>query len=241
MLAGLGGFATTFTNIASYFTVPTLGGLYSQTPLSGLAKVLGAAADMFSIGMPIYPDKYEESGGNEIGTQVLVGGMDGSVGMESSTGALSKIMDNTVVNPRTWRIHGYIGVNIENDSLLGIAAGAGAVGLPVLSHFNASFGREALNLVIRKYLKFISDARRPFKFTTSDGETVPALVQSYAIRNEANNLNWVDVDLQLQEFRFVGLSNDGQQMVIGGGSWGSVGSMVKQLARASVKTIGLRL
>lgn len=234
MLNGLGAFQTTMSDIASYFSVPSLGGLYHS--VTGAAAVFTKILDIFSIGMPIYPDKYEESGGNEIGTQTLVGGMDSSLGGLYSAGTLTKIMDNVVVSPRIWKIHGYMGVNIEHNKYTGIAATFGGV----LPNFVTQFGREGLNTVIKKYIKYISESRRPFKFTTADGETVPALIVRYSMKNEADNQNWVDVDLEIEEFRFVGLSSDGQQMVIGGGVWGSIGSMVKQLARGTMKSIFLR-
>lgn len=233
MLNGLGAFETTMSAIASYFTVPTLGGLYHSS--SGFSKVLSVAADLFSIGMPIYPDKYEEGGGTEIGTQTLVGGMDDSEGGSlDKVGALTRIMDNVVVMPRTWRIHGYMGVDIEGGGLARTVMTGGGT----LPGIITKFGREALGLAIKSYIKYVADARRPFKFTTEDGETVPALIQSYAIKAEPDNLNWIDVDLQIQEFRFVGLTADGKNMVIGGGIWAeTAGQAVKQLAKAGLKSL----
>lgn len=245
MLNGLGAFQSTLSDIASYFSVPSLGGLYyPASNFTGAMAAFMKMVDLFAIGMPIYPDKYEESGGNEIGTQTLVGGMGEAKGGLDSAGVLTKIMDNVVVSPRVWKIHGYIGINVEHNSGIGTLVNNFSNGMPVwgqfLTGFVAQFGRDALNLVIKKYIKYISEARRPFKFTTSDGETVPALVVRYSIKNEADNLNWVDVDLEIEEFRFVSLSVDGQQIVIGSGSWGSFSSMVKQMARCALKKIALR-
>lgn len=237
MLSALGSFAAGFSDIASYFTVPTLGGLYNTA--TGIKGFISKVTDIFSIGMPVYPDRYEESGGNEIGTQVLVGGMDSSLAMSQEVGALTKIMDNVVVNPRTWKIHGYIGVNVENSTGAGFLSSSSVLG-PLTSFVN-SFGRDSLNLAIRKYIKYVSDSRRPFKFTTADGETIPCLIQSYVLKEEPENLNWVDVDLVLQEFLFVGLTSNGQNVVIGGDPWGSVGNTVKSLAKSALKTIGLKI
>lgn len=237
MLSSLAGFATAFSGVASYFSVPTLGGLYKVPKSVDLGPLFTAILDLFSIGMPVYPDKYEESGGTEIGTQVLVGGMDGSDA--GAVGALTKIMDNVVVRPRSWKIHGFIGLNLENQGVLRVGATFG--GLPFITSFVRQFGRELLNLGIKRYLRYVTEARRPFKFTTADGETIPALIQSYRVNEEADNLNWVDVDLDIMEFRFVGLSPEGDQVVIGSGSDVSAMSNLKQLTRATLSVVGMRL
>lgn len=236
MLANFGAFSSAMNDIASYFSVPTLGGLY-KNPANAFTGFIQKVADIFSIGIPIYPDKYEETGGNEIGQQIIVGGIESAADL-NSVGALSKIADNVVVSPRVWKIHGYMGINIEHGSYMQTAATFG--GVPVLSQINTTFGRDALNMVMKKYVKYVADARRPFKFTTSEGETVPALIQSYSIKNEPDNLNWLDVDLTIQEFRFVSLTDGRQQAIINGGPWGSVMSMTKQLARAALKSVAMK-
>ena len=64
-----------------YFNLPSIGGLYtprkktfSFSKENKFTMVL-QMLDMFKFGIPIYPDTYEESGGNDISEQVLVGGI----------------------------------------------------------------------------------------------------------------------------------------------------------------------
>lgn len=255
MLAGLGVFSTEFKNMASYFSIPTIGSLYqSKANLTGSLKeefisFVKKVQDFFSAGIPIYPDKYEERGGNEIGTQVLVGGVGNGnsntlTGKEDNqdavTGALVKIMDNVVVNPRTWIIHGYMGINIENSIVLQTGR-AMNIPNPILSSFLTTFGRETLNSLMKKYLKFVSEARRPFKFTTTDGETVPCLIKSYSLKNVAENLNWCEVDLEIQEFRFLALLSDNEQEMVGGvkGLYTSAKDAARQLSRSALKSLAM--
>lgn len=251
MLAAMTGFSTTLQNIASYFSVPTLGGLYkdmtagvkSQTLLETLRDTkIKKLMDFFSIGLPVYPDKYEESGGSEIGTQILIGGMGSDkAGNADTVGALSKVMDNVVVSPRTWTIHGFIGLNIESSMIAGYLAGFGTI--PFLTNFIKVFGRDTMNSLMKRYMQYISEARRPFKFTTADGDTLPALIKSYKITNVPDNLNWVEVDLEIQEFRFIALMDDNQQEAFGGMNslFGSPMDFARRLSRSALKTIGIKM
>lgn len=260
MLASLGAFATSVSNIASYFTIPTIGNLYYHKSASigsaDAAEQIKRLMDMFQIGIPIYPDKYEKKGGNEIGQQVLVGGIgtdkpDQAGANTDVTGALVKVADNIVVNPRTWTIHGYIGVNIENGGIVSRAlqmAGqfAGSAGLNMipevagaLNSFITKFGRETFNNVMTSAFEYISEARRPFRFTTIEGETIPCLIKSYSVHKVAENLNWVEVDLEIQEFRYIALLQNSEQAAIGGvtGIYSSGMDAVRQCGRSALKAV----
>ena len=212
---------------AQYFNLPTIGGLYaskkSADELSSGDKVRAVVIqilDMFKFGIPLYPDVYEESGSNDISEQVLVGGI-GSDSSKDATpgddiaGALVKVADNIVVNPRKWRIHGYTGLNM-NTSLGHVINGV----LPeaTLQSFISKFGTQTLNGVMKQTLQYISEARRPFKFNTREGETVPCLIKSYNVKTVAENNNFVELDLEIQEFRFLALTGDeqGDQTAVGG-------------------------
>ena len=226
--------------IAQYFNLPTIGGLYSPRKEIKTGKVdvmVLQMLDMFKFGIPIYPDTYEESGGNDISEQVLVGGL-GSDSEENANpgddiaGALVKVADNIVVNPRKWRIHGYTGLNINTtighvfNSLIPEAT---------LQSFITKFGRDTLNNTFRQTLQYIAEARRPFKFNTREGETIPCLIKSYNIKTVAENNNFVELDLEIQEFRFLALRDDaGNQKPIGGVS--STFSMAK-LGRTALRSI----
>lgn len=224
--------SSSLSGLSQYFNLPTIGGLYA--PLTDKQKVLKTVImllDMFKFGIPIYPDVYEESGGNDISEQVLVGGIgsDSAIGAKSGddvTGALVKVADNIVVNPRKWRIHGYIGYNtntvagqkVAGFSMYDTETGKGIKPDPVLQSFVLKFGRDTLNMTLKQTLQYISEARRPFKFHTREGETVPCLIKSYNIKTVAENNNFVELDLELQEFRFLALVGDinGNQTVAGG-------------------------
>ena len=164
--------ALTSSNLAGvgqYFNLPTIGGLYSprkKVVTDKTTVMVLQMLDMFKFGIPIYPDVYEESGGNDISEQVLVGGI-GSDSINDSTpgddiaGALVKVADNIVVNPRKWRIHGYTGFN-SNTSLGHIINGI--IPEVTLQSFIQKFGKDTLNNTFRQTLQYISEARRPFKF-----------------------------------------------------------------------------
>ena len=210
--------------IGSYFTIPTIGGLYTaKAPTSTNSVVQKVLSNLFKIGIPIYPDKYEESGGNEISQQVLVGGLgsDSTLGQPNQdiAGALVKVADNIVVNPRVWKIHGYTGVNLNNQ--LGQMAQEVVNAIPSSNVFKSmvmQFGVEVVNQVFKGAIQYIAEARRPFKFNTKDGETIPCLFKSYNVTSVAENQNFVEVDLEIQEFRFIALADsaDGKQEQVGG-------------------------
>lgn len=230
-----------FTGVAQYFNLPTIGGLYStQKSITDnpTLKMVIQMLDMFKFGIPIYPDVYEENGGNDISEQVLVGGIgsdsaSGALPGSDVAGALVKVADNIVVNPRKWRIHGYTGFN-TNTSLEHIIDGI--VPEATLQSFITKFGRDTLNNTLRQTLQYISEARRPFKFNTREGETIPCLIKSYNIKTVAENANFVELDLEIQEFRFLALmgSDSITQTVIGGVN--SVFSVAK-LGRTALRTL----
>lgn len=203
--------------IGSYFTNPSIGGLYTaKTPTSTNSMVEKVLSNLFKIGIPIYPDKYEESGGNEISQQVLVGGLGSDATLaqpgQAVTGALIKVADNVVVNPRVWKIHGYTGVNINN--WLGQYAQDIVNYIPSSNIFKSmimQFGVEVVNQVFKGAIQYIAEARRPFKFNTKDGETIPCLFKSYNVTSVAENQNFVEVDLEIQEFRFIALVEEGKE------------------------------
>lgn len=212
--------SSNLAGVAQYFNLPTIGGLYApiteeNKKWATVIKIL----DMFKFGIPIYPDVYEEMGGNDISEQVLVGGIgsDSAVGAKPGddvTGALVKVADNIVVNPRKWRIHGYTGYN--TNTKVGQFM-SGLIPEATLASFVAKFGRDTLNTTFKQTLQYISEARRPFKFHTREGETVPCLIKSYNVKTLAENANFVELDLEIQEFRFLALTGDdkGNQMTGG--------------------------
>lgn len=232
-----------FSGASNYFTLPSIGGLYKvDKPLFTdpmKQKIMTAIFDMFKFGLPLYPDTYEENGGNNISEQVLVGGL-GSGMYNGEVGGLTKVADNIVVNPRTWRIHGYLGFDLNTTIGRGLQSGVfmnTSTG-PLLQQFINTFGRDVLNGVFKQTLQYLAEARRPFKFNTKEGETIPCLFKNYSVKSVAENQNFVEVDLELQEFRFLALTTkaDGEQTTIGG-----VNSVYnpKKLGRSALKALVL--
>lgn len=244
---GLSGLKTltssNLTGAGQYFNLPSIGGLYLATGESNkitnkFLSVVINLLDMFKFGIPIYPDSYEESGSNDISEQVLVGGIgsdspEGGSSGDDITGALVKVADNIVVNPRKWRIHGYTGLNM-NTSIGHVINGS----MPevTLQSFRNKFGTDTLNGALKQTLQYISEARRPFKFNTREGETIPCLIKSYNVKTIAENSNFVELDLEIQEFRFLALTGEenGSQTSVGG-----VTSMYTptQLGRTALRTL----
>ena len=166
----------------------------------------------------MYPDVYEESGSNDVSEQVLIGGLGSDTQIEglpgdNIAGALIKVADNIVVNPRKWRIHGYTGLNLNTK--IGQVIN-GLIPEATLQSFISKFGRDTLNSLFKQTLQYLSEARRPFKFNTREGETVPCLIRSYTVKTVAENNNFVELDLELQEFRFLALTEKDEQKPVGG-------------------------
>lgn len=246
MLLNLGMFQSTVANLASYFSIPTIGALYSvPDETNNVTEFFQKLTDFFKIGIPVYPDKYEEKGGNQIGEQVLVSGLgtdkpEGAGSGANVTGALVKVADNIVVTPRAWVIHGYIGFKM--DGMIGGTFGSfpSAIPVPALASFLQTFGRETLNDLMKRCLRYISEARRPFKFYTTDGESVPSLIKNYNLKQVAENQNWVEVDLEIQEFRCIALTKDGQESVGGvKGLYSSASGFAAQMGRSALKVLAL--
>lgn len=249
LLNGMKAFTSSnLAGIGQYFNLPTIGGLYSpaktQTPNKFLSAVL-QMLDMFKFGIPIYPDVYEEMGGNDISEQVLVGGI-GSDSSQNATpgddiaGALVKVADNIVVNPRKWKIHGYTGFNfntIAGQTVSGFSmAGIGIKPEPVLQSFIAKFGKDTLNSTFKQTLQYISEARRPFKFNTREGETIPCLIKSYNVKTSAENGNYIELDLEIQEFRFLALTGDEESNLTAVGGVNSAFNVTK-LGRTALRVL----
>jgi hypothetical protein len=229
MANGLAGLkALTSSNLlglGQYFNLPTIGGLYSkpfEVKSTGINKKIDTMIlnlfDIFKFGIPLYPDVYEESGSNDVSEQVLIGGLGSDTQIEGLpgddiAGALIKVADNIVVNPRKWRIHGYTGLNLNTK--IGQVIN-GLIPEATLQSFISKFGRDTLNSLFKQTLQYLSEARRPFKFNTREGETVPCLIRSYTVKTVAENNNFVELDLELQEFRFLALTESGEQKPVGG-------------------------
>lgn len=239
--------SSNLAGVGQYFNLPTIGGLYSppKTQPNKFWSAVLQVLDIFKFGIPIYPDVYEEMGGNDISEQVLVGGI-GSDSAENKNpgadiaGALVKVADNIVVNPRKWRIHGYTGFNtntVAGQTVSGFSmAGIGIRPEPVLQSFIIKFGKDTLNTVFKQTLQYISEARRPFKFNTREGETIPCLIKSYSVKTSAENNNYIELDLEIQEFRFLALTGDEESNQTAVGGVNSVFSVAK-LGRTALRVL----
>ena len=226
-------------NVTSLFTLPSIGALYSDvdaTEKVGFSKFLFFALDFLKLGFPVYTDNFEETVENNIGEQVLVAGVENSnIGSFSANnaGILHKVADNIVPEPRKWSMHGYLGYSSNN-----IFANVTRI-IPLnFGSFIDKFGRETLLSIIKEYVRFLANARKPFKFTTPEGETVPALIKDCKFSNKAENKNFIEVDLEIQEFRYLGIVKEEGQFVGGNYNYG-INKTANVLGRSVAKALFL--
>ena len=227
-------------NVTSYFTLPSIGALYrdiSVTERVGLSKFMFMAIDFLKLGFPVYTDHFEEVVANNIGEQVLVAGVENSNNgsfSANNAGILHKVADNIVPEPRRWSMHGFLGYASNN-----IFADVRRTQMPLgLGNFVVKFGRETLLSIIKEYVRFLANARKPFKFTTPEGETVPALIKDCKFSNKAENKNFIEVDLEIQEFRYLGVVEKEGQYVGGNYNYG-INKTAKALGRSVAKALFL--
>ena len=226
-------------NVTSLFTLPSIGALYSDvnaTEKVGFSKFLFFALDFLKLGFPVYTDNFEETVSNNIGEQVLVAGVENSnIGSFSANnaGILHKVADNIVPEPRKWSMHGYLGYSSNN-----IFANVTRM-IPLnFGSFIDKFGRATLLSIIKEYVRFLANARKPFKFTTPEGETVPALIKDCKFSNKAENKNFIEVDLEIQEFRYLGIVKKEGQFVGGNYNYG-INKTANVLGRSVAKALFL--
>lgn len=227
-------------NVTSYFTLPSIGALYRDTDDServGLSRFLFMAIDFLKLGFPVYTDHFEEIVANNIGEQVLVAGVENSNSggfSGNDAGILHKVADNIVPEPRKWSMHGFLGYASNN-----IFADVRRTQMPLgLGNFVVKFGRETLLSTIKEYVRFLANARKPFKFTTPEGETVPALIKDCKFSNKAENKNFIEVDLEIQEFRYLGVVESEGQYVGGNYNYG-INKTANVLGRSVAKALFL--
>ena len=226
-------------NVTSLFTLPSIGALYSDvddTEKVGFSKFLFFALDFLKLGFPVYTDNFEETVSNNIGEQVLVAGVENSnIGSFSANnaGILHKVADNIVPEPRKWSMHGYLGYSSNN-----IFANVTRM-IPLnFGSFIDKFGRETLLSIIKEYVRFLANSRKPFKFTTPEGETIPALIKDCKFSNKAENKNFIEVDLEIQEFRYLGIVKEEGQFVGGNYNYG-INKTANVLGRSVAKALFL--
>ena len=226
-------------NVTSLFTLPSIGALYSDvgaTEKVGFSKFLFFALDFLKLGFPVYTDNFEEIIANNIGEQVLVAGVENSNSggfSGNDAGILHKVADNIVPEPRKWSMHGYLGYSSNN-----IFANVTRM-IPLnFGSFIEKFGRETLLSIIKEYVRFLANARKPFRFTTPEGETVPALIKDCKFSNKAENKNFIEVDLEIQEFRYLGIVDKEEQFVGGNYNYG-INKTANVLGRSVAKALFL--
>lgn len=227
-------------NVTSYFTLPSIGALYRDTDDTeriGLSRFLFMAIDFLKLGFPVYTDHFEEIVANNIGEQVLVAGVENSNSggfSANDAGILHKVADNIVPEPRKWSMHGFLGYASNN-----IFADVRRTQMPLgLGNFVVKFGRETLLSTIKEYVRFLANARKPFKFTTPEGETIPALIKDCKFSNKAENKNFIEVDLEIQEFRYLGVVESEGQYVGGNYNYG-INKTANVLGRSVAKALFL--
>ena len=227
-------------NVTSYFTLPSIGALYRDLDNSdrvGLSRFLFMAVDFLKLGFPVYTDHFEEIVANNIGEQILVAGVENSNSggfSANDAGILHKVADNIVPEPRKWSMHGFLGYASNN-----IFADVRRTQMPLgLGNFVVKFGRETLLSAIKEYVRFLANARKPFKFTTPEGETIPALIKDCKFSNKAENKNFIEVDLEIQEFRYLGVVESEGQYIGGNYNYG-INKTANVLGRSVAKALFL--
>lgn len=200
---------TNLSNISTLFSMPNIGQLYDESDgkkwyEAGGNAIYGAIfkslVNILKLGFPVYTDTYEESLQNNIGEQVLI------ENTGEKAGILTKVADNIVPQARIWKIHGYMGfqpiqaIPLASDKVYGTLIG-----------LVDKIGKPVLNSLIKDYVRYVANSRRPFKFCTTEGEVIPSLIKDYRFVDKVENSNYIEVNLEIQEFRWIGLSNaDGQ-------------------------------
>ena len=225
-------------NVTSLFTLPSIGALYSDvnaTEKVGFSKFLFFALDFLKLGFPVYTDNFEEIVANNIGEQVLVAGVENSNNgsfSANNAGILHKVADNIVPEPRRWSMHGYLGYSSNN-----IIADVTRM-TPIIGNTIEKFGRETYLSIVKEYVRFLANARKPFKFTTPEGESIPALLKDCKFSNKAENKNFIEVDLEIQEFRYLGIVDKERQFVGGNYNYG-INKTANVLGRSVAKALFL--
>ena len=225
-------------NVTSYFTLPSIGALYRDTSVTervGLSKFMFMAIDFLKLGFPVYTDHFEEVVSNNIGEQVLVAGVENSNNgsfSANNAGILHKVADNIVPEPRRWSMHGYLGYSSNN-----IFADVTRM-TPIIGNTIEKFGRETYLSIVKEYVRFLANARKPFKFTTPEGESIPALLKDCKFSNKAENKNFIEVDLEIQEFRYLGIVDKEGQFVGGNYNYG-INKTANVLGRSVAKALFL--
>ena len=225
-------------NVTSYFTLPSIGALYKDTSVTervGLSKFMFMAIDFLKLGFPVYTDHFEEVVENNIGEQVLVAGVENSNNgsfSANNAGILHKVADNIVPEPRRWSMHGYLGYSSNN-----IIADVTRM-TPIIGNTIEKFGRETYLSIVKEYVRFLANARKPFKFTTPEGESIPALLKDCKFSNKAENKNFIEVDLEIQEFRYLGIVDKERQFVGGNYNYG-INKTANVLGRSVAKALFL--
>ena len=225
-------------NVTSLFTLPSIGALYSDvdaTEKVGFSKFLFFALDFLKLGFPVYTDNFEETVSNNIGEQVLVAGVENSNNgsfSANNAGILHKVADNIVPEPRRWSMHGYLGYSSNN-----IIADVTRM-TPIIGNTIEKFGRETYLSIVKEYVRFLANARKPFKFTTPEGESIPALLKDCKFSNKAENKNFIEVDLEIQEFRYLGIVDKEGQFVGGNYNYG-INKTANVLGRSVAKALFL--
>ena len=226
-------------NVTSFFTLPSIGALYrdvGDTERVGFSRFLYAVFDFLKLGFPVYTDHFEEIIANNIGEQVLVAGVENSNSggfSGNDAGILHEVADNIVPEPRKWSMHGYLGYSSNN-----IFANVTRMIPFNIGSFINKFGRETLLSAIKEYVRFLANARKPFKFTTPEGETIPALIKDGKFTNKAENKNFIEVDLEIQEFRYLGIVDKEGQFVGGNYNYG-INKTANVLGRSVAKALFL--
>lgn len=146
-------------------------------------------------GLPIYPSAFSEKGTVQIGTQVIVTTIGGTDGTISST----TMIDNVAPQPRRWTVEGYLAQFSDSQGDLLMQANNS----PALRYATAALAPVTTSVYLaaaKQYIRYLKDARCPFKFRTDTGSKETVILADYEFVSHADITNAQHVKLSLVEY-----------------------------------------
>lgn len=210
------------SNAKALFTLPTIGlptSIVSELQ-GGWKKILDALSSVgLARGIPIYSNKQQELGQNNIGDQIMLRA--GELGTQVVT-------DNIAPLPREWKIEGYVACpyNVRHNN--------------VVNYYITASNSILIVQAIKNYFRYLRTLRAPFQFITREGEIIDVLMQNYTFTDEPESEWATRIDLHLKEYIALGVGQDAYS-ISNLPSFGGIFGQSAQYATAGTKVIGKAL
>lgn len=186
------------------FTTPVLGA--PDVKLNSLGGI-DQFASLFTTwaGVPIYTEKYEETGKAELGKQMLI----------RASGGIEQVTDNFAPLPRKWVLDGYLqGVSLSF--------------IPGVGGLASSIATAALLQLQKNYIRFLRLSRVSCVFRTAEGESTYVYIEDYSFIKDPTMEHADKIHLILSEMNALNINTAGTQStsIPETGSWfGSASSI----------------